>query len=315
MTEYQTPNSLEEIHIPEYYKFVVLLTGASSGIGYATAQFLAENQVFVLATVRTQSDADQLRELKLGICPLIVDVCYPKQVQTLAQEVEQLLARHDRPILDALINNAGIALGGPLIELDDETLQRQLEVNVVAPMRMIRAFASMLGIRPGSVKGGRIIQISSISGERAMPFVGPYTASKFALEGLSDALRMELLPFGVDVIIVQPGPINTEIWDKAPTPDNNPYMQGLYSDALTRFYNWIVEGGRKGLPPQSIAEVIYTALTCHRPKARYVKTPGYFLRVFLPKRLPTRVFDRLIGRILHLLPHLFHQKLDDELKS
>ncbi len=298
---------LDEVEIASTIKRVVLITGASTGIGFATAQLLAQRDVFVLATVRRETDASRLRALDLGICPVLLDVCDSDQVSRVAVAVEHLLHRHERSRLDALINNAGIALGGPLIELDDETLQRQLEVNVVAPMRMVRAFASLLGVKAGSSTGGRVIQVGSISGERAMPFVGPYTASKFALEGLSDSLRMELLPFGVDVIIVRPGPINTEIWDKAPTPDNNPFTDGFYGHSLTLFYNLIVKGGRRGLPPIAIAEVIYQALTSTNPKPRYTKTPGYFMRVFLPKWLPTRVFDRIIGRMLDLLPERFHK--------
>ena len=118
---------------------------------------------------------------------------------------------------------------------------------------------------------------------------------------------MELLPFGVDVIIIQPGPINTEIWDKAPTPEENPFKEGLYAEALKRFYKLVVEGGKKGLPPVDIAKVIFKALSASKPKTRYVKTPGFFVRVFLPKHLPTRVFDRLIAKILGLLPNSFHQ--------
>lgn len=289
---------------------VVLLTGASTGIGYATAVYLAERDFFTIATVRKQKDADRLAQLGSQVYPVLLDVCFSEQVEALAQAVELFLQFNQRAQLDALVNNAGIALGGPLVELDDHTLQHQLEVNVVAPMRMIRAFAPLLGVKAHGSRGGRIIQVSSISGERAMPFVGPYTASKFALEGLSDSLRMELLPFGVDVIIVQPGPINTEIWDKAPTPDENPFKDGLYGDALTRFYDFVIEGGRKGLPPVAIAQVIHKALVARKPKARYVKTPGYFLRVFMPKTLPTRMFDRLIGRLLHLSPKRFKPNQD-----
>ena len=142
--------------------------------------------------------------------------------------------------------------------------------------------------------------MSSISGVRAMPFVGPYTASKFGLEGLCDSLRMELIPLGIDVIIVQPGPINTEIWDKAPTPETSPFKSSPYRDALERFYQLIIEGGRKGLPPNSIAKVIYRAISARRPKTRYVKTPGYFSRYILPRYLPTRSFDRIVARMLHL---------------
>lgn len=290
---------------------IVILTGASTGIGYASASYLAERKFFVIATVRKTQDAERLTKLHSNIFPILLDVCFPDQVDALAVAIDQFLHLNQRPYLDALINNAGIALGGPLVELDDQVLQQQLEVNVVAPMRMIRALAPALGVKADSKQGGRIIQVSSISGERAMPFVGPYTASKFALEGISDSLRMELLPFGVDVIIVQPGPINTEIWDKAPTPEENPFKDGLYAHALKRFYEFIVQGGRKGLAPVEIAKVIHKALIASKPKTRYVKTPGFFIRVFLPKRLPTRVFDRLIGKLLGLLPQSFHEDSSD----
>ena len=286
---------------------IVILTGASTGIGFATAKYLIERSVFVIATVRRREDYEKLAALGDSVCPVILDVCDLNRAIHLANAVDNLLARHERPYLDALINNAGIALGGPLVELDDETLQRQLEVNVVAPMRMVRVFAKLLGVREGSQKGGRVIQVGSISGQRAMPFVGPYTASKFALEGLSDSLRMELLPFGIDVIMVRPGPINTEIWDKAPRPEENPFADGLYHHSLTLFYNWIVKGGYQGLPPSAIAEVIHKALISARPKPRYTKTPGYFMRVLLPRLLPTRTFDRLMGRILALTPKAFHK--------
>lgn len=289
----------------------VILTGASTGIGFASAAYLAERKFFVIATVRRPEDAERLQKLHQNIYPVILDICFLEQVEALALSVEEFLNLNGREHLDALINNAGIALGGPLIELDDHTLQHQLEVNVVAPMRMIRSFAPVLGAKAKRSRGGRIIQVSSISGERAMPFVGPYTASKFALEGLSDSLRMELIPFGIDVIIIQPGPINTEIWDKAPTPEENPFKEGLYAEALKRFYKLVVEGGKKGLPPLEIAKVIHQALRASKPKTRYMKTPGYFMRVFLPKRLPTRVFDRLIAKVLGLLPKSFHKPPQD----
>ena len=289
----------------------VILTGASTGIGYASTVYLAERNFFVIATVRKSEDAERLQKLHQNIYPVILDVCFSEQVESLASSVKAFLLLNQRDHLDALINNAGIALGGPLVELDDHTLQHQLEVNVVAPMRMIRALAPSLGVRANSIKGGRIIQVSSISGERAMPFVGPYTASKFALEGLSDSLRMELIPFGVDVVIIQPGPINTAIWDKAPTPEENPFRNGLYTEALRRFYKLVVEGGKKGLPPIEIAQVIHKALITSKPNTRYMKTPGFFTRVFLPKRLPTRVFDRLIAKLLGLLPQSFHTSPPD----
>ena len=140
-----------------------------------------------------------------------------------------------------------------------------------------------------------------------MPFVGPYTASKFALEGLSDSLRMELLPYGIDVIVVQPGPIKTAIWDKAPSPEEHPSITGPYGPALRRFHQNFIETGKEGLPADEIAIIIEHALTVKKPKVRYVRTPGFFTRYLLPQWLPSRFFDRLVGRLLGLTPQEFHK--------
>jgi NAD(P)-dependent dehydrogenase (short-subunit alcohol dehydrogenase family) len=289
--------------IPKDTHAVVVLTGASTGIGFATARYLAERGDFVFAGVRRAEDAHKLREAHpTHIAPLLLDICDDTQVSEAAERVEQALREAGRSTLSALINNAGVALGGPLLEIPISVLQRQLEVNVTSQLRVTQAFAPLLGASAQAQGSpGRVIMVSSVSGVRAMPFVGPYTASKFALEGLSDSLRMELLPFGVDVVVVQPGPISTEIWDKAPTPDSSPYQGSFYEPALKRFYKLFVEGGRKGLPPQAIAEVISTALHHPKPRPRYVKTPGYLTRYLIPRLMPTRRFDRVVGKMLGLI--------------
>ena len=301
---------LTTLLIPPERSRVVLLTGASTGIGFATTQYLIERDVYVFATVRRPEDAQRLFCLGDGVCPVELDVCDATRSQELVDQIGIALNRNDRSKLDALINNAGIALGGPLIELDDETMRRQLEVNLIAPMRLIRLFAEHLGARRGSTRGGRVIQVSSISGQQAMAFVGPYTASKFALEGLTDTLRVELMPFGIDVISVRPGPINTEIWNKAPTPEESPFDGGLYRDSLRRFYDFIVRGGRKGLPPVEIAKVIYRALMARRPKAHYTKTSEYFTRLLISRLLSTRQFNKVIGKLFNLTPELFDHQSD-----
>jgi len=293
---------------------VVVLTGASTGIGFATARRLAARGDYVFAGVRRPEHAARLLEATRGARgraqPLRLDIVDPAQVRAAAALVEGALRDAGRPTLCALMNNAGVALGGPLLELDLAVLREQLEVNVTAQLCVIQAFAPLLGARVGAALGprgpGRVIQVSSLSGVRAMPFVGPYTASKFALEGLCDSLRMELLPYGVDVIVVQPGPISTEIWDKAPTPEESPFAGSPYERALRRFHKVFVEGGKRGLPPERIAEVMEVALDARRPKARYVRTPSPLTRYWLPRLLPARRFDRLIGKLLGLQPMRFH---------
>ena len=290
----------------------VMITGASTGIGYATTVRLLQAGFYVFPTVRTLEAAQNLTHKLDAITSnhgrhtiLLLDVCNPDLIQSAKENLENHL--NGKP-LDALVNNAGVALGGPLLEIDMNLLRTQMEVNLVGLLNVIQVFAPLLGVKHRNTKGGRIINVSSISGVRAMPFVGPYTASKFALEGLSDSLRMELIPYGIDVILIQPGPIKTAIWDKAPSPDEHPSIDGPYGDALRRFHQQFIETGKQGMHPDKIAQLIYHALTVKNPKARYVRTPGYFTRYLLPKWLSTRTFDRFITRMLGLDPTTFHDR-------
>ncbi len=288
----------------------VVITGVSTGIGLACAIRLSKAGYHVFGSVRKQADADHVQQL-IGdrFTPLFFDVTQIDQIQIAVAKVKDAL--QGQP-LTALINNAGIALGGPLLEIPLQTLRDQMEVNVVGLLGVTQSFASLLG---ADLKGdqpiekpGKIINIGSVSGVRAMPFVGPYTASKFALEGLNDSLRMELLPYGIDVILVQPGPIKTAIWDKAPTPEKHEYQDSPYQNGLKRFYHLFVKFGYQGLDPDEIAKVVETAIEKKSPCPRYVKTPGYFQRYLVPKLLPTRWFDQVIAKILHLSPQLFWRK-------
>ena len=288
----------------------VVITGVSTGIGLACAIRLSKMGYHVFGSVRKQADADHVRQL-IGdqFTPLFFDVTQSEQIQKAVTEVQNKL--QGQP-LTALINNAGIALGGPLLEIPLQRLRDQLEVNVVGLLGVTQAFASLLGAdlkADTAIKNpGKVINIGSVSGVRAMPFVGPYTASKFALEGLNDSLRMELLPYGVDVVLVQPGPIRTAIWDKAPTPENHEYQDSPYQNGLKRFYNLFVKFGYQGLDPDEIAKIVQKAIESKSPCTRYVKTPGYFQRYLIPKLLPTRWFDQVIAKILHLKPELFWRK-------
>jgi NAD(P)-dependent dehydrogenase (short-subunit alcohol dehydrogenase family) len=204
--------------------------------------------------------------------------------------------------LAGLVNNAGVAVAGPLLELPIEEFRHQIDINLTGVVITTQAFAPLVGTDRG-LKGdpGRIVNISSVGGKNAVPFLAPYAASKFALEGLSESLRRELLPFGIDVIVIAPGAVATPIWNKAEQIDVTPYLNTPYATALERMRAYMLTLGKQGLPPERIGEEVLQALTAAKPKVRTTVTPQPF-QDFLARSLPKRVVDRMIGGRLGLLP-------------
>jgi NAD(P)-dependent dehydrogenase (short-subunit alcohol dehydrogenase family) len=279
----------------------VVVTGVSTGIGLATARVLLRHGVHVFGSVRSSNDADRVRrELGDGLTPLVFDVTDPSGIAAGADVVRDALGDGT---LFGLVNNAGIAVGGPLALQPIAEIRRTLEVNVPGAMAVTQAFLPLLGM-DWSLAGpcGRIVNISSVAGRIGPPFLGAYAASKHALEGLSESLRRELLPFGIDVVIVGPGSVATPIWDKAEETDATPYMDSVYAEPLRRFLDFMVTRGRRGLPPEQIGDVVWTALTARRPRTRYAPVLGRVKNWFLPRMLPPRIVDRMIARQLGLLP-------------
>lgn len=248
-----------------------LVTGASSGIGQACAARLARNGWRVLAGVRREGTAP------LGTEEVILDVTEPPQLQL------------DR--LDGLVNNAGVAVAGPLEFLPAEELRRQLEVNVVGQLRMVQLVLPAL-----REAQGRIVNIGSISGRSALPFLGAYAMSKFALEAMTDALRVELRPWGVRVAIVEPGTIKTPMWTRE-RPDPPPEALTLYGERLAAFREFALKRSAGGAPPEAVAKVVEQALTADRPSARYLVGRDARLRAGV-ERLPNRIRDRVYKRVL-----------------
>jgi NAD(P)-dependent dehydrogenase (short-subunit alcohol dehydrogenase family) len=165
-----------------------------------------------------------------------------------------------------------------------------------------QAFAPFLGAGGARVSTpGRIVNISSVGGKNANPFMGPYCTTKFGLEGLSESLRRELMPFGVDVVIVAPGAVATPIWDKADSVDVTRYANTVYAPALAKMKAFMLSIGKSGLPPEAIGEAVHTALTAPSPKTRYVVSPDPF-QVFMTGVLPKRSLDKIVGKRLGLLP-------------
>jgi NAD(P)-dependent dehydrogenase (short-subunit alcohol dehydrogenase family) len=269
----------------------VLVTGASSGIGEATALHLREVGFSPIAAVRKDEDAERLEGR--GLRTVRLDVTDADQIAAARD------ALGDEP-LAGLVNNAGIAVGAPLEFLPIDKLRRQLEVNLIGQIAVTQAFLPAL-----RRARGRIVNVSSIGGRVALPLVGAYNASKFGLEGASDALRRELRSQGVDVILIEPGGVKTPIWKKGEaladeiSDDLPPEAERLYGRLIAK----VREETRKidaerGSEPSAVAEAIATALTARRPRARYLVGNDAKQRAVAAKLLPARVMDRMIGRAL-----------------
>lgn len=276
----------------------VVVTGVSTGIGWGCVKVLIEGGFRVFGSVRKQADAERLtKEFGPNFTPLIFDVTDQAAVAEGARQVEAALGGET---LAGLVNNAGVAVLGPLISLRIEEFERQLAVNLTGPLIVTQAFKELLGVGgPRKQAPGRIVMISSVGGKNAMPFLGPYCASKFGLEGLSESLRRELMIFGVDVIVVAPGTIATPIWNKADAVDVTPFADTPYAPALARLKAYMISNGNDGLPPERIGETVKTALTVKRPKTRYTVTPNP-LQNLLALTLPKRLIDGVIARRLGL---------------
>lgn len=279
----------------------VVVTGASSGIGREIARVLGQKGFKVFGTVRQQADADRLQsEFGAAFTPLLMDVTDQPAVLRAADQVRAGLGRST---LAGLVNNAGISVVGPLLHLPLAEFRRQLEVNLIAPLLVTQAFAQLLGTdrtRDGSP--GRIVNISSVGGKMGAPFLGAYVASKHGLEGMSESLRRELMLYGIDVVLIEPGYVNTPILDKAVLEGSGIYRQTDYAVSLDRFTKFFIEEGRKGLLPRAIGEVVHTALTVRHPRARYTIVQQKFKNWTVPMLLPNRIVDRLMGKQLGLLP-------------
>jgi NAD(P)-dependent dehydrogenase (short-subunit alcohol dehydrogenase family) len=278
----------------------VVITGASTGIGWATAKLLLDRGFRVFGSVRRPADADRLKtEFGANFIPLRFDVTDEAAVLSAAREVRAVLAGET---LAGLVNNAGIAVAGPVLELSADEFRRQMEVNFIGPIIATQAFGPLLGSDP-SLKGprGKIVMISSVAGKNGNPLSSAYSASKHAIEGLSESLRREMMLFGIDVIIIAPGAVKTPIWSKADEVDISAYKNSPYFPAMERVRKFLLHLGEIGLPPERIAARIADVLTSASPRVRYEITPDpmrHLIRALLPKR----VVDRIIAKRLGLLP-------------
>ncbi|MEP3072689.1 SDR family oxidoreductase [Maricaulis sp.] len=272
-----------------------VVTGASTGIGHACAARLAAEGWRVFAGVRKTADAERLTaELGDAVVPLIMDVTDTATVMAAAETVRTALAGRT---LDGLVNNAGIAVAGPMLNVPLEDFQQQMDVNVTGIVRVTQAFGPLLGVDESLEGGpGRIVMMSSVAGEMAAPFLGPYSASKHAVEGLSKALRRELMLYGIQVVVIGPGAVATPIWAKAEEIDAEPYRETRFYDALLRIRGWMAKNGPEGFPPEKIADRVFRSLTEDKPRLRYAIVPQRLTNWSLPKLLPGRLVDNMVAK-------------------
>jgi NAD(P)-dependent dehydrogenase (short-subunit alcohol dehydrogenase family) len=276
-----------------------VVTGVSTGIGRAIVKVLSQRAIHVFGSVRTKKDAASLQaEFGAAVTPLLFDVT---DQATIAQAAAKVRVALKGRTLWGLVNNAGVAVFGPLMHVPVEDFQRQLDVNLVGPLRVIQSFLPLLGAdRTLSGNPGRIVNIGSIAGKIAGPFLGPYAASKFALEGLSDSLRRELVLYGIDVIVIGPGAVATPIWGKGEQAGPDLYQKTDYYEVLQKMGQAMVRGGKAGLPPERIGETVWVALSTPRPKVRYAVVPRAFTGWIMPRLLPKRMVDRIIAKSVGL---------------
>ncbi len=277
----------------------VVVTGVSTGIGWGILKVLVQHGFRVFGSVRKKEDAERLaKEFGDAFIPLLFDITDEADVQAAAGQVREQLQGET---LFGLVNNAGVAVAGPMMHLPIDDFRKQLEINVTGQLIVTQAFLPLLGA-DRSLKGkpGRIVNISSGSGKMGSPFVGAYVASKHALEGLSESLRRELMLYGIDVIIVGPGPIATPIWDKAEQENANQYQNTDYFESGVKFQDYIIKRGRNGLPVERVSNVTFQALTAKKPRTRYAVTPNPFTS-WLMSILPKRFIDKIIAKNLGLI--------------
>lgn len=268
----------------------VLITGASRGIGRATALRLAASGWDVYAGVRRLADGDELVAASSRIKPIVLDITDADQVAGLPSQI---------PALDALVNNAGIAVLGPLEGLPIEDVRRQLEVNVIGQIAVTQALLPRL-----RESRGRVVFTSSLSGRLVTPLSGAYNASKFALEASADALRLELKPWGIQVSLVEPAQVATDMWHQA-DEDVNAAEASLSADAQ-RLYQAHFEGFRKTIPlsqkvaaaPDNVARAIEKALTARRARPRYVVGLAPKAQLLMGEATPTRMRDAFFRKVM-----------------
>lgn len=286
---------------------IVLITGATAGIGRTTALHLARQGHHVIASGRKPAELAKL-EGEFAAQPgraasgsvvgkletLLLDVTSPASIASAVVEVEALTAGRG---IDVLVNNAGFGVLGPTSEIDDAEMRRQYETNVFGLMNVTRAFLPKMVER----RSGRIINVSSVGGRITLPYFGVYNSTKYAVESLSDALRYELRPFGIDVALIEPGVIRTN-FEATAVSNMHQFSTTAYAPAIAKHEQMSKMADRFASNPIVIAKAIARAVNARRPAARYVAPWSTSFVLLVESVLPTRLWDWAMRTIAYLTP-------------
>jgi NAD(P)-dependent dehydrogenase (short-subunit alcohol dehydrogenase family) len=273
----------------------ILITGVSTGIGYDAVRFLLEKGYYVFGSVRKEEDKIKLEaDFPNNFSALIFDVTNKDQLNAgLAQVKVELNGAH----LCALVNNAGLAVAGPLQLLSEEKFRQQMEVNLFGAWQVTNAFLPLLGAYKGFTgTPGKIINISSLSGIFNTPFIGAYCISKHAMESMGEVYRRELMLYGIDVVSIQSGPIASKIWEKN-IKKTNEFVDSDYSTMMTKVDRIMKSAQRRALPAEVISKLIYKILSTKKPKCSYIVNSNKLRTIIMVKYLPSRVVDGFIKKL------------------
>lgn len=275
-------------------KNILFITGVSSGIGFATADFYLKAGWFVIGTYRKTQDGEYFQtNFSKNFLGVEVDVTDFSKVD----HISEILKKHKINHIDALVNNAGVALAGPIEYQNFSEIQNILQTNVVAVIKMTQILLPFL---KKSTSGARIVNISSVSGKNGTPFLGVYCASKHAIEGFSESLRRELNLYGMKVSIVAPGSIKTPIWGKGFDLVAKTYEATEYKNSFHKFLDFANSEVENALHVDEVVADINHALTSESPKHRYAPVPRKLQNWYLPKIIPLKIFDYLTCKALGL---------------
>ncbi len=273
----------------------ILITGVSSGIGHGTLSYFVKKGFHVYGSVRNSKDANKLKKIfRENFTPLIFDVTKEAQVKKAASIVKKDLKNSN---LLALVNNAGVAISGPILLQKVKDFEKQININLNGAFRVLKFFAPLCGAeKNNNSKKGVIFNISSISGKIGMPGVGAYTASKFGLEGLSHSLRRELIRYGVDVVIIGPGPIKSEIFDKIDKKFLETLKRSDYAKVAKNIPKRMKNAKKIAFPPEEVGKLIFNALHDPNRKTRYTITPNKLMYWTLPMLITDRMLDKMVTK-------------------